>query len=122
MKLIERSETQANPSSSGTRSGAPGRQHVNQETKPRPRPRTVEEWREARRQRYRQAGDKGGFRVLPTKVIDSDAFNELSKSGKRVLIVLMVTGPYSRFGGSLLSWLVPRNFPFPKFIYLSSSN
>ncbi len=92
------------------------------ETKPRPRPRTVEEWREARRQRYRQAGDKGGFRVLPTKVIDSDAFNELSKSGKLVLIVLMVTGPYPRFGVSLPSWLVPRIFPFPKFIYLSSSN
>jgi hypothetical protein len=57
------------------------------ETKPKPRPKTVEEWREARRQRYGQAGDKGGLRILPTKVLDSDAFNELSKSAKLVLIL-----------------------------------
>ncbi len=55
--------------------------------KPRPRPKTEAEWREARRERYRNAGDKGGFRVLPTKVLDSDAFNELSKSSKLVLII-----------------------------------
>ncbi len=57
------------------------------ETKPRPRPRTVAQWKEVRRERYRRAGNNGGFRVLPTKVIDSDAFNELSKSAKIVLIL-----------------------------------
>jgi hypothetical protein len=57
------------------------------ETKPRPRPRTVAQWKEARRERYRRAGNNGGFRVLPIKVIDSDAFNELSKSAKIVLIL-----------------------------------
>jgi hypothetical protein len=56
-------------------------------TKPRPRPRTVGEWKEARRQRYRNAGDSGGFRVLPRKVVDSDAFNDLTKSAKIVLIL-----------------------------------
>jgi hypothetical protein len=55
--------------------------------KPRPRPKTEAEWREVRRERYRNAGDKGGFRVLPSKVLDSDAFNELSKSSKLVLII-----------------------------------
>ncbi len=55
--------------------------------KPRPRPKTEADWREIRRQRYRDAGDKGGFRFLPSKVLDSDAFNELSKSAKLVLII-----------------------------------
>jgi len=55
--------------------------------KPRPRPKTEAEWREVRRQRYRDAGDKGGFRFLPTKALDSDAFNELSESSKLVLII-----------------------------------
>lgn len=59
----------------------------NNGTRPRPRPRTVEEWKEARRERYRNAGQSGGFRLLPVKVIDSDAFNELSKSAKLVLIL-----------------------------------
>lgn len=57
------------------------------ETKPRPRPKTETEWREKRRERYRNAGNKGGFRVLPIKVVDSDAFNELSKSAKIVLML-----------------------------------
>jgi hypothetical protein len=47
----------------------------------------VEEWKEARRERYRKAGDRGGFRLLPIKAIDSDAFNELSKSAKLVLML-----------------------------------
>jgi hypothetical protein len=55
--------------------------------KPRPKPKTEEEWREVRRERYRNAGSSGGFRVLPTKVLDSDAFNDLSNSGKLVLIL-----------------------------------
>jgi len=55
--------------------------------KPRPQPKTEEEWRDVRRERYRNAGCKGGFRVLPTKVLDSDAFNDLSKSAKIVLIL-----------------------------------
>ncbi len=55
--------------------------------KPRPRPKTEAEWREARKQRYGNAGNYGGFRVLPSKVLDSDAFNELSKSSKLVLII-----------------------------------
>jgi hypothetical protein len=55
--------------------------------KPRPQPKTVEEWRDVRREKYRNAGDYGGFRVLPTKVLDSDAFNELRKSTKLVLII-----------------------------------
>lgn len=55
--------------------------------KPRPQPKTEEEWKDLRRERYRRAGYKGGFRVLPTKVLDSDAFNELSNSGKIVLIL-----------------------------------
>jgi hypothetical protein len=59
----------------------------NNGTRPRPRPKTVEEWKEARRDRYRSAGDKGGFRLLPVKVLDSDAFNELSKSAKLMLIL-----------------------------------
>jgi hypothetical protein len=54
--------------------------------KPRPRPKSVAEWRDKRRERYGNAGDSGGFRLLPVKVLDSDAFNELSKSGKLVLI------------------------------------
>ena len=58
-----------------------------EQTKPRPRPKSVAQWKEARRERYRRAGSNGGFRVLPTKVIDSDAFNELSKSAKIVLIL-----------------------------------
>lgn len=57
------------------------------ETRPRPRPKTVPEWRDVRRERYRNAGKSGGFRVLPVKVVDSDAFNELSKSAKIVLML-----------------------------------
>jgi hypothetical protein len=60
---------------------------LNGTTKPRPRPRTVEEWREKRKKRYGNGGDNGGFRILPRKVLDSDAFNDLSKSGKLVLIL-----------------------------------
>lgn len=56
-------------------------------TKPKPRPRSVEEWREKRKQRYSNGGDKGGFRILPRRVLDSDAFNELTKSAKLVLIM-----------------------------------
>ncbi|MBI5249092.1 MAG: hypothetical protein HY912_06325 [Desulfomonile tiedjei] len=56
-------------------------------TKPKPRPRTVEEWGEKRKKRYANDGGKGGFRILPRKVFDSDAFNELSKSSKLVLIL-----------------------------------
>jgi hypothetical protein len=56
-------------------------------TKPRPRPRSVEEWREKRKKRYGNGGDNGGFRILPRRVLDSDAFNELSKSAKLVLIL-----------------------------------
>ena len=55
--------------------------------KPRRKPRTVEEWKLSRRERYRNSGNNGGFRLLPVKVLDSDAFNELSKSGKLVLIL-----------------------------------
>lgn len=55
-------------------------------TKPRPRPRSVEDWREKRKKRYANDGGKGGFRILPRRVLDSDAFNELSKSAKLVLI------------------------------------
>ncbi len=55
--------------------------------KPRPRPKTEAEWRELRRDRYGNAGAKGGFRLLPVRVLDSDAFNELSKSAKLVLII-----------------------------------
>jgi len=55
--------------------------------KPRPRPRSVEEWREKRKKRYGNDGGKGGFRILPRRVLDSDAFNELSKSAKLVLIL-----------------------------------
>jgi hypothetical protein len=57
------------------------------ETRPRPRPKTVSQWRDVRRERCRSAGGKSGFRVLPTKVVDSDAFNELSKSAKIVLML-----------------------------------
>ncbi len=56
-------------------------------TKPKPRPRSVEEWREKRKNRYSNGGDNGGFRILPRKVLDSDAFTELSKSGKLILIL-----------------------------------
>jgi hypothetical protein len=59
----------------------------NNGTRPRPRPKTVQEWKEARKERYRNSGSKGGFRLLPVKVLDSDAFNELGKSGKIVLIL-----------------------------------
>ena len=55
--------------------------------KPRPRPRTEAEWREVRRDQYKNAGDSGGLRVLPTKVLDSDAFVELSRSAQMVLII-----------------------------------
>ncbi len=55
--------------------------------KPRPRPKTEAEWRELRRERYRNSGNNGGFRLLPVRVLDSDAFNELSKSSKLVLII-----------------------------------
>ncbi len=68
----------------------------NQGTRPRPRPRTVQQWKGARRDRYRSAGDKGGFRVLPIKIIDSDAFNELSKSAKIVLIISLSQLDYWR--------------------------
>jgi hypothetical protein len=64
------------------------------QTRPRPRPKTVPEWREARQQKYRNAGDWGGFRVLPVKVVDSDAFNELSKSAKIVLILSLCQVDY----------------------------
>ena len=66
------------------------------ETKPKPRPRTVEEWSNVRRDRYGNAGSKGGFRVLPTKVMDSDPFNELSKSAKLVLILSLSQLDYWR--------------------------
>ncbi len=56
-------------------------------TKPKPRPRSVDEWREKRKKRYSECGDSGGFRILPRKVLDSDAFNERSKSAKLVLIL-----------------------------------
>jgi hypothetical protein len=56
-------------------------------TKPKLRPRSVEEWREKRKKRYGNGGDHGGFRMLPRRVLDSDAFNELSKSAKLVLIL-----------------------------------
>jgi hypothetical protein len=56
-------------------------------TKPKPRPRSVEEWREKRKKRYGNGGDNGGFRILPRRVLDSDVFNELSKSAKLVLIL-----------------------------------
>jgi hypothetical protein len=56
-------------------------------TKPKQRPRSVEEWREKRKKRYSNGGDNGGFRILPRRVLDSDAFNELSKSAKLVLIL-----------------------------------
>jgi hypothetical protein len=59
----------------------------NNQTKPRPRPRTVEEWREIRKERYRNGGKSGGWRILPRKVLYSDAFNELSKSAKLALIL-----------------------------------
>jgi hypothetical protein len=57
------------------------------QTNPKPRPRTVEEWREIRRERYRNGGKSGGWRILPRKVLYSDAFNELSKSAKLALIL-----------------------------------
>ncbi len=57
------------------------------DTKPRPRPKTVEDWKEIRKEQYKNAGDRGGFRLLPTKVLDSDAFNELSKTAKLILII-----------------------------------
>jgi hypothetical protein len=60
---------------------------MSNETRPKPRPKTVAEWRDVRRERCRKAGDNGGFRVLPVKVVDSDAFTELSKSGKIVLML-----------------------------------
>jgi len=56
-------------------------------TKPKPRPRSVDEWREKRKKRYSNGGNQGGFRILPRRVLDSDAFNELSKSAKLVLIL-----------------------------------
>ena len=56
-------------------------------TKPKPKPRSVEDWREIRRKQYSDSGNKGGFRILPRKVLYSDAFNELSKSAKLVLIL-----------------------------------
>ncbi len=59
----------------------------NATTKPKPRPQSVGEWREKRKKRYGNGGDNGGFRILPRKVLDSDAFNELSKSSKLVLIL-----------------------------------
>jgi hypothetical protein len=61
--------------------------NMSYDTKPRPRPKTEAEWRELRRRQYRNAGDNGGFRLLPAKLLDSDAFNELSKSSKLVLIL-----------------------------------
>jgi len=47
----------------------------------------VEEWREKRKKRYGNDGGKGGFRIMPRRVLDSDAFNEMSKSAKLVLIL-----------------------------------
>jgi hypothetical protein len=55
--------------------------------KPRPRPKTEADWREVRRDQYKNVGDNGGFRVLPTKVLDSDAFVELSRSVQMGLII-----------------------------------
>jgi hypothetical protein len=57
------------------------------ETRPRPRPKTVPEWRDVRRERYGNSVNNGGFRLLPVRVLDSDAFNELSKSAKIVLML-----------------------------------
>lgn len=56
-------------------------------TKSKPRPRSVEEWKTKRKERYGNGGNNGGFRILPRKVLDSDAFNGLSKSAKLVLIL-----------------------------------
>jgi hypothetical protein len=47
----------------------------------------VEEWREIRKERYRNGGKSGGWRILPRKVLYSDSFNELSKSAKLALIL-----------------------------------
>jgi hypothetical protein len=57
------------------------------QTKPKRKPRTVEEWRKIRKERYCNGGKSGGFRILPRQVVDSDAFNELSKSAKLTLIL-----------------------------------
>jgi hypothetical protein len=54
----------------------------------------VAEWRKNRKQRYSTAGDKGGFRIVPRKVLDSDAFNELSKTAKIVLILSLAELDY----------------------------
>jgi hypothetical protein len=62
--------------------------------KPRPRPKTVEEWKEARRQRYRNTDDGGGFRFLPIKIVDSDAFVDLSNSAKIMLILSLLQIDY----------------------------
>ena len=39
------------------------------------------------KKKYRKGGKSGGFRILPRKLLYSDAFNELSKSAKIVLIL-----------------------------------
>jgi hypothetical protein len=82
------------------------------ETRPRPRPKAVPEWRDVRRERYRNAGDKSGFRVLPTKVLDSDAFNELSKSAKIVLMLSLGQLDYWVNRGRTASYLTaPSQIP-----------
>ena len=53
----------------------------------KPKPKTVEEWRIFRKSRYSNGGKSGGMRILPRKVLDSDAFNELSNSEKLILIL-----------------------------------
>ncbi len=45
------------------------------------------EWREIRKERYRNGGKSRGFRILPRQVLYSDAFSELSKSAKLALIL-----------------------------------
>ncbi len=59
----------------------------NNDIKPRPRQKSEAEWGESRRERYRNAGSNDGFKFLFSKVLDSDAFNELSKSTKLMLII-----------------------------------
>jgi hypothetical protein len=73
--------------------------------KPRPRPKTEAEWREKRRERYRNSVNNGGFRLLPVRVLDSDAFNELSKSAKLVLIISLSQVDY---------WSVKKHKHVPK--------
>ncbi len=52
----------------------------------KPKPKTVQEWKDFRKSRYSNGGTNGGMRILPRKVLDSDAFKELSNSEKLILI------------------------------------